>query len=166
MYIGLVNQLDALDFIEKHGVVLESGKGSVRNLVDAVAGRALNGNWWSSPRGKTIFRVTREVRDAPDVLTCRLLDGRVTFVHRRLWAALVRLAPLLDTERLSAVRESHAKNGSHKVVETRFPEWVPDEVRSEARRLTAEQALEELGSVLGLEVPNRSLKRPPQRAAR
>src|SRR5204863_3540029 len=82
----------ALAFIESHGVVLESSRGPVPNVAMAIAGEPIRGSWWGHPEGHAIYRLTRAVRAAPEVLVCRLVDGKVTYVHRRLWPALVRMA--------------------------------------------------------------------------
>lgn len=85
---------DALAFVEKHGVVRASGKGAVPNVAEAVAGATIRGSWWSHPKGQAIFRALEKISDSPDVLSFKLVDGKVTFVHRRLWPALV---PLMCT---------------------------------------------------------------------
>jgi hypothetical protein len=64
--------------------------------------------------------VTRAIRDSDDVLVCRLVKGKVTFVHRRMWPALVRVAGRLPSDRLSQVREVHTKSGRH-VTKITFP---------------------------------------------
>src|SRR5919106_198151 len=95
----------ALAFVKEHGVVLESGRGPVPSLVEAITGEAIRGTWWGHPKASAIFRATRAVRDSADVLVCRLVGGKITYVHRRLWPALVRLARLVDGSRLGAIRE-------------------------------------------------------------
>jgi hypothetical protein len=64
--------MDVIAFVRQHGVVLESAKGPVPNLADAVAGTPIRGNWWNHPVGKQIFRATRVVRDSEQILVCRL----------------------------------------------------------------------------------------------
>jgi hypothetical protein len=85
--------------------------------------------------------VTRAIRASDDVLVCRLIKGKVTFVHRRLWRALVRAAGRLSSDRLSQVREVHTSSGRHVIEEVPFPGWVPSSVRAAARRLSEEAAL-------------------------
>jgi hypothetical protein len=130
----------ALAFVDQHGVVLESGRGQVPSLADAIAGAPIRGTWWKHPQARAIFRATRAVRDSPDVLVCRLLDGKITYVHRRLWPALVRLADEIGTARLDAIREQHTKSGAHELVTIEFPDWVPADVRKAAEALSAEDA--------------------------
>ncbi len=82
----------ALAFIRRHGVVLESAQGPVPNLAEAIAAGRIHGSWWGHTKGQEIFRLTRAVRDSGDILVCRLVGHKITYVHRRLWPVLVRLA--------------------------------------------------------------------------
>jgi hypothetical protein len=144
-----VTPASALAFVERHGVVCEaSRRGGVPSLVDEIAGEAVRGNWWSHPRSRVIFAATRAVRDSPDVLVCRLVDGKITFVHRRLWPALVHLADRFTPAHLSRLREVHTASGKHMIEETPFPTWVPPPILAAARRLKQEQAIEALGSLV------------------
>jgi hypothetical protein len=134
-----------LAILKREGVMLESCHGPVPNLVEFIAGEPVKGNWWSHPLSHTIFALTRSVRDSPDVLTCRLVNGHVTFVHRRVWPALVRLANQFPPDRLAAIQELHTRTGAHKVITRPFPGWVPNHVMTAGRRLSAEQAVSSLG---------------------
>ncbi|MBA2705355.1 MAG: hypothetical protein H0U60_16065 [Blastocatellia bacterium] len=134
----------ALAFIRKHGVVLEAAQGPAPSLAEVIAGEPIRGSWWSHPKSREIFAVTRAIRDRDDVLVCRLIKGQVTFVHRRLWPALVRLAGQLPSDRLSRVREVHTSSGRHVIKEVPFPDWVPSSVRAAARSLSEDAALAEL----------------------
>ena len=129
--------------------MLESARGRVPNLAEIVVGRRIQGSWWGHPQGKEIFWLTRAVREAPDVLVCRLVDGKITYVHRRLWPALLRLAPRFARRHLAAVREVHAAQGRHEVRMVPFPRWAPASIRRAARRLSAEKAEAALGMILG-----------------
>jgi hypothetical protein len=100
--------------LKREGVMLESGHGPVPNLVELIAGEPVKGHWWSHPDSHRIFALTRFVRGSPDVLTCRMVSGKVTFVHRRLWPALVRLANLFPRDRLAAIQEVHTRTGAHR----------------------------------------------------
>jgi hypothetical protein len=129
-----------MQFVRQHGIVTESARGSVPSLAEAIAGSPIRGSWWSHPRADAIFQLSRTVRDHPDVLVCRVVRGKVTFVHRRLWSALVRLASVFPASALADVSEIHASSGKHIVRETPFPKWVPVEILSEAQKLTEAKA--------------------------
>lgn len=135
----------ALEFVRKHGVVLESARGPVPSLADAVAGEPIRGSWWGHRKGHEIFRLTRAVRESPDVLVCRLVGGKVTYVHRRLWPALVRLARWFPRDDVAALREVHTRLGRHQLHVVPFPRWVPSEVTRSARALNRARAAAALG---------------------
>jgi hypothetical protein len=84
-----VTKAEALTFVHTHGVALESATGPMPSLAAAIAGGSIRGSWWGHARSHEIFRLTRAVRDCPDVLVCRIVDGKITYVHRRVWPALV-----------------------------------------------------------------------------
>jgi hypothetical protein len=61
---------EALSFVEREGIVLESAHGRVATFADFVAGERVSG-WWGHSKGRLIFALTRALRDSPDVLTYR-----------------------------------------------------------------------------------------------
>jgi hypothetical protein len=136
----------AVAFVRTHGVVLASAKGPVPKLSEFIAGEAIKGSWWGHPKGQAIFRALNEAADSPDILSCRLVGGKVTFVHRRLWPALVRAASRFPRERLAQVREEHTEQGRHETHEVPFPKWVPAEVKLQAKKLLLDEAMHELGN--------------------
>jgi hypothetical protein len=135
----------ALEFVRAHGVVLASAKGPVPKLSEFIAGEPIKGSWWGHPKGQAIFRALNEVADSSEILSCRLVAGKVTFVHRRLWPALVRAATRFPRERLAHVREEHTETGRHVTHEVPFPKWVPAEVKLQAKKLSLDEAINELG---------------------
>ena len=140
-----VSPNNAVVFVDSQGIVLESARGPVPNLAEVIAGSPIKGSWWGHEKGHEIFAATRAVRESPDVLVCRLLDGKVTYIHRRLWTALVRLAEKLGKDRLTAIHEEHTASGKHQIKETPFPDWVPLDVREAAENLLQEEAFKQLG---------------------
>jgi len=139
-----MNAKQALAWVKKCGIAVESARASVPSLAQVVAGEPLRGSWWAHPKGNEIFRLSRAIRNSPNVLVCRLVDGKITYIHRRLWPALVRLAGQFSKHRLTAVKETHTTAGKHKVLVTPFPKWVPTEVLSAAQKLTEKEAASQL----------------------
>ena len=142
-----MTEIQALAFVKRHGIVLESAHlpgARVPSFTDAVVGAPVRGNWWNHPKGKAIFWLTRIVRDSNDVLVCRLIDGKITYVHRRLWPALVRIAPEMGKRRLDAIQEKHTSTGRHVIRVRKFPAWVPPPIKRAAKRLTLDEARDTL----------------------
>jgi hypothetical protein len=135
----------ALAFVERRGIVLASAKGDAPRLIETILGQPVSGNWWAHPQGNFVHNVLAAVSESDDVLVCRLLGGKVTLVHRRLWPALVRVADRFEPARLAKVREEHLPTGRHVAREVPFPSWVPSAVHEEAAVLGEEQAMTALG---------------------
>jgi hypothetical protein len=140
-----MNARQAIEFVKRHGVVLEAGTGPVPSLVEVITGGPVRGSWWAHPRRQEIFELTRAVRDSEDVLVCRIVSGKVTYVHRRLWASLVRVSKRFPPKRLAWIHEEHTATGRHVTREVPYPKWVPRLVSAEATGLSEEAAVRELG---------------------
>ena len=105
----------------EQGMLLESAHGPIPNVAELVAGEPIRGSWWSHPSSHAIFDALNVLADSPDVVRTRLVNGKVTLIHRRLWPALVRLADRLPVERLAALHEEHTASGAHRTGEQPFP---------------------------------------------
>jgi hypothetical protein len=139
--VSLATTEAALAFIEQHGIVLERAKGTVPSLVHEIVGAPVQGSWWAHPDAHRIFAILGAVHDSPDVLRCRLIDGKVTYAHRRVWPALVRMETRLPAKGLDRHAQEHTPSGAHRTVITAFPKWVPAEVLAEAKKLSVKDAL-------------------------
>ena len=133
-------RFDPVAFVEEHGIVLASAKGKVPNVAEAVVGEPIRGSWWAHPRGQEIFAALGKIDESADVLCFKLVDRKITFVHRRMWPALVRLAKEIGEDRLTAIQQEHTETGAHRNIETPFPKWVPQDALRAAKRLSQEEA--------------------------
>jgi hypothetical protein len=134
-------------FVEKHGIVLASARGAVPSVAEAVVGEPIVGSWWAHPKGRAIFAALSELDDSPDVRCFKLIDGKVTLVHRRLWPALVKLgrAGAIARERLAALQQEHMPTGEHRNLVTPFPDWVDDDTDKAAATTSSKPAEALLG---------------------
>lgn len=137
---------EALAFVRQHGVVLASAKGNAPRLTEAIVGASIKGSWWAHPKSRHIYAILAAVTDSEEVLVCRLIGGRITLVHRRLWPALVRLANRFTDEQLAQVREEHTSSGRHISRIVPFPQWAPPEVLAQAKAIDEQQALAMFGA--------------------
>jgi hypothetical protein len=82
-------QLDQLlPTLERNGLLLLSDA-LLPSVATLVAGGPIGGSWWGHPRGDEIYHLSNQLEDHPEVLVTKLVSGKVTFVHRRLWPAVV-----------------------------------------------------------------------------
>jgi hypothetical protein len=137
----MLSPQQALVYIERHGAVLASARGPLPRLTEAIVGEPIRGSWWSHPQGRQIFAVLRSVEESPDVLVSKLVDDKVTFVHRRLWPALVRLSDRIGLARLAQIREEHTASGKHATHVVEFPVWVPRAMLTAAKHLDEAEAV-------------------------
>jgi len=150
---------DALRFVKENGIVLQSARGPVPSLAEHVAGERIRGSWWGHARGRDIYQAAEAVVGSGDVLVCRLVDDKVTYVHRRLWPALVRLASRFPRARLAKVWSEHTPSGRHEARRQAFPSWVPPEVSTAASRLSEGEAEAQLAPWLHLARPRARRRR-------
>jgi hypothetical protein len=113
-----------------------------------VVGGPITGSWWGHPDHDEIFRVLNEATSSDQVVRLKLVDSKVTLVHRRIWPALVRLADQLGGSRLAALRQEHTSSGAHRSTSTPFPDWVPADVLREGASLRFEDAIGQLPECL------------------
>jgi len=103
----------ALAWAEECGIAVESAHGDFPSLTEFITGESLKGSWWGHVKGPEIFRLSRAIRQSPDILTCRLAAGKITYVHRRLWPALIRLA-----DEFPRAKTRCSKRNTHRVRQT------------------------------------------------
>ena len=77
--------------LSRRGLLLKQDK-RLPNVVGLVTGESLSTSWWGHPEGGRIFGVLEELDDHADVVCTKLLSGKDTFVHRRLWPSLLAVA--------------------------------------------------------------------------
>jgi hypothetical protein len=85
-----------LSQLEKFGLLLQTDT-NFPSVCTLITDETLKGSWWYHPMARTIFQVNELLDDHPDVLITKLLSGKVTFVHRRLWPELYAAANSKET---------------------------------------------------------------------
>jgi hypothetical protein len=78
----------ALEVLEREGLLLLQDP-ALPSLAALVAGGPVRGSWWGHPRGGEIFLAARALQEHRDATAAKLVSGKITFVHRRLWPQLV-----------------------------------------------------------------------------
>jgi len=158
-----------LAYVKRHGIVLQAARGPVPSLAEAIAGGPIRGSWWGHAKGAEIYRVADAISESDDVLVCRLVEEKVTFVHRRLWPALVKLAARFPKGRLAKIWEEHTATGAHRSRSLAFPRWVPEDVLRGAETLSLTDAETLIGAPVlaqGTQKHAKSRTRPPKRRGR
>lgn len=131
---------ETLAWVEDLGVVLQSAHGPVANAAEFVAGVPIRGSWWGHDAAKAIYAVLSALDESPDIVTTRLVNGKLTLIHSRVWPAIVCVADELGVERLGAVHQEHTTRGTHRRFDVDFPLWVPRDVQALAVQLSRDEA--------------------------
>jgi hypothetical protein len=96
-----------LEALEDLGILLLQDQ-ELPSIVGLFCGRRVNSSWWSIPESHDIFRCLQSL-DPGTALVTRLLNRKVTYVHRRLWPALVTLGAAREPWQMRAL-SSDAKD--------------------------------------------------------
>jgi hypothetical protein len=85
----------SLENLQKGGLLLTQDR-TFPNVVAIVTGESLRGSWWTHPRCHEVFACLNAIAADPNVLVTKLIQGKVTFVHRRLWGSVLSVAMARD----------------------------------------------------------------------
>ena len=152
--------------LRKRGLLLMQDK-KIASVVTIMAGEPVKGSWWSHPRAHEMFRALEKLGDHPDVLTTRLIAGKVTYVHRPLWASFLAVATsgdpwqerglgkrpdkrALQERLLIFAQEVHTESGKHELKLQSWDAWAKKH-DVKIRRVTprAYEQLEEAAIAIG-----------------
>lgn len=158
------NCTDVRRELKRIGLLLLQDK-KLPSVVGIITGGSLSTSWWSHPRGQEIFSCLESLDD--QAIATNLINGKVTFVDKRLWPAVVAMGrsrqpwqtaglrrdpkPKEVKERLLQFAEDvHTESGRH---ETRLTPWADfarergvATIAAEAARAEIESAAVALGS--------------------
>ena len=74
----------ALQTLRRFGVLLETDT-QLPSVAGLIAGEPVRGSWWAHAHAHEIFDVLSRLADHRDVLVTKLISGKNTLVHRKLW---------------------------------------------------------------------------------
>jgi hypothetical protein len=78
----------ALHTLRRLGLLLETDA-RFPSVAGLIAGEPVRGSWWSHPLAQEIFTTLGELDDHRDVMFTKLISGKVTLVHRKLWPEIL-----------------------------------------------------------------------------
>ena len=136
-----------------HGVLDERGVLLRQDLAlpcvtTLIVGEPIRGSWWGHPENKWIYDTLERLE--PETARVKLLNEKVTLVHRRLWPVLFKLQSRIPPSRIAVLDERHTPSGKHEVTAIPLSEWAGADVESAASRLDVEDALRTLEAIAPL----------------
>lgn len=85
------NFVKVFNKLKEIGFLLVSGS-EIPDVRTLITGGSSKGSWWADKAAHKIFAVNELLEDHPDVTITKLISGKVTFVHRKLWHKLFAVA--------------------------------------------------------------------------
>jgi hypothetical protein len=78
----------AMAKLRRLGLLLETDV-RLPSVASLIAGEPISGSWWSHAAGQKIFATLGQFEDHADVMFTKLISGKVTLVHRKLWPEIL-----------------------------------------------------------------------------
>jgi hypothetical protein len=153
--------VDPVAIVRRHGVLLESARGPIPNLAELVAGETIHGSWWGHPKSHEIYDALSRAEESSVIARTRLVGGKVTLIHRRLWAPVARLSHRLPVGSIDVVRSEHTASGAHRRVIVALNDWLPQDVRETATILSEKDAIKQIPAVIAEIVRAHDAERRP-----
>lgn len=86
---------------ERIGLLLEHDK-VLPSATALIAGAAISGSWWGHPQGHQIYAALNQLAEGSGRLCAKLVDGKRTYVHPRLYPAFFALLEAQRAELLES----------------------------------------------------------------
>jgi hypothetical protein len=77
-----------LQTLRRLGLLLETDA-RLPSVASLIAGEPVSGSWWAHARAREIFAALEQFADHRDILFTKLISGKVTLVHRKLWPEIL-----------------------------------------------------------------------------
>jgi hypothetical protein len=106
---------DVADYLGRLGVLLETDR-AFPSITGIMVREPIKGSWWAHPMANEIYMLSQRLIHHPDTIFLKLLSGKTTFVHRRLWPELIAIGTAQEPWQLDALPTS-AKSMLKKVEE-------------------------------------------------
>lgn len=99
--------------LERRGLLLLQDK-KLPSIATIFAGAPMSKSWWAHPQGRAMFQCLASLEG--EAVVTRLIGGKVTYVHKRLWSALAATkTPVED--------DVHTESGRHEKRVERAEVW-------------------------------------------
>ena len=93
---------DVADYLGRLGVLLETDR-AFPSLTGIMVREPIKGSWWAHPMANEIYMLSQRLIVHPDTIFLKLLSGKTTFVHRRLWPELIAIGTAQEPWQLDAL---------------------------------------------------------------
>ena len=74
--------------LERIGLLLRHDR-ALPSFTASATGALFGGSWWSHPQAHEIYRLLRHFHRRGGALSAKLVNGKITYIHKRLWPSLL-----------------------------------------------------------------------------
>ncbi len=98
-FVQIVEKLD------EYGLLLLSDP-KLPSLAGLIAGEPISGSWWGHPKGKEIFEIACQLDERKEIITAKLISGKITYVHQKYFTHLAIIGSANDRWQLQNLSDS------------------------------------------------------------
>ena len=79
---------DALADLKRRGLMLVHDS-TFPSLTGLTIGEPIRGSWWAHPLSNDVYNISQQLQHCGEVAQTKLVSGKETYVHRKLWPHLI-----------------------------------------------------------------------------
>jgi hypothetical protein len=96
---------EALDELNRRGLLLVHDK-TFPSLTGLAIDGPIRGSWWAHPLSNDVYMISQQLQHCGDVALTKLVSGKETYLHRRLWPHLIAIGLADEAWQLDGLAES------------------------------------------------------------
>lgn len=96
---------ECLAALRRNGLLLKSDP-AFPSVATLVTGEPIRGSWWAHPAAQVIFQTLESLEEHREVLLLKLVAGKDTFVHRKLWPEILAIGSAGDAWQIAGLSEA------------------------------------------------------------
>lgn len=100
---------EALDELTRRGLLLVHDK-TFPSLTGLTIDGPIRGSWWAHPLSNDVYMISQQLQHCGDVAMTKLVSGKQTYLHRRLWPHLPAIGLARDAWQLDGLAETAASS--------------------------------------------------------
>jgi hypothetical protein len=98
---------EALAELNRRGLMLVHDK-TFPSLTGLTIGETIRGSWWAHPLSNDVYMTSQRLQHCGDVVLVKLVSGKETYLHRRLWPHLLAIGLAHEAWQLDGLTETAA----------------------------------------------------------